>query len=125
MEDFAGRDRRHPSNNSLSIVVDVGVTCLVSLGEKTAKLLFLAHNVPSTIAARVIFHEHTRRATALEHAAISERSSADIDRLPIEHSRRSDRGSRRRRYLVQSLGQAERRESARGRISLRYRANTV
>jgi hypothetical protein len=125
MEDFTGRDRRHPSNNSLSIVVDVGVTCLALLGEKTAKLLFLSHNVPSTIAARVIFHEHARRATALELAAIGERSSADIYKLPIEHSRRSDRGSRQRRYLVQSLGQAERRESARGRISPRHRANTV
>lgn len=70
MDDFSGRERRHISNRALSIVVDVGVTCLVSLGERTAKLLFLAHNVPSTIAARVIFHEHARRATALEIAAI-------------------------------------------------------
>lgn len=125
MEDFTGRDRRHASNSSLSILVDVGVTCLVSLGERTAKLLFLAHNVPSTIAARVIFHEHARRATAFEIAARPEQSLADIDKLPIEHSSRSDRGSRPRRHLVQSQGQAEGRDSFRGRISTRCRANRV
>jgi hypothetical protein len=124
MEDFAGRDRRHPSNKSLSIVVDVGVTCLLSLGERTAKLLFLAHNVPSTIAARVIFHEHDRRASALEIAALRERSSADIDKLPMEPSRRSERDVRPRRHLLQSQGPSERRDSARGRIAPRYRANT-
>lgn len=70
MQDFEGLDRRRPSNRPLSIVVDVGVTCLASLGETTARLLFLAHNVPSTIAVRVLFHVQARRATELEIVAI-------------------------------------------------------
>ncbi len=69
MHDFPRIDRRLQSNRPLSIVVDVGVVCHASLGERTAKLLLLAHDVPSTIAARVLFHPGARRATELEQAA--------------------------------------------------------
>lgn len=69
MHDLTRPDRRLQSNRTLSIVVDVGVVCHASLGQTTAKLLFLAHDVPSTVAARVLFHTGERRVTELERAA--------------------------------------------------------
>lgn len=48
--------------------MDVGIVCLNSLGEKTAKLLYLTHNVPSTVGTRVLFHKEARRATELARA---------------------------------------------------------
>lgn len=68
MREFSGQDRRRQSSRPLSIVVDVGVVCLDSLGERTARLLYLTHNVPSTVAVRVLFHAEARRATELERA---------------------------------------------------------
>ena len=65
MSKFSGPDRRRQSSRGLSVVVDVGIVCLDSLGERTAKLLYLTHNVPATVAARVLFHSEARRATEL------------------------------------------------------------
>lgn len=115
MENFSGLDRRHRSNRPLSIVVDVGVTCLASLGEKTARLIFLAHNVPSTIAVRVLFHEHARRATELEVAAIG---GAEINKQLRQDGPRDDPSRLQRRLLGQRLGQGEGRVSAGRRVHL-------
>lgn len=69
MDDLSGPDRRLPSNRTLSVVVDVAVTCRETLGENAAKLILLNHNIPSTVAARVLFHAEERRVTELERAA--------------------------------------------------------
>lgn len=69
MHNLPRLDRRLQSNRPLSIVVDVGVICHSSIGERSAPLLFLAHEVPSTVAARVLFHPGARRVTELERAA--------------------------------------------------------
>lgn len=61
MHDFSCFDRRIQSNRPLSIVVDAGVICHASLGEKAATQLFLVHGVPSTVAARVLFDPGARR----------------------------------------------------------------
>lgn len=68
MHEFPGLDRRRQASRPLSIVVDIGLTCLSSIGEKATKQLFLTHNVPSTVAARVLFHAEQRRRTELERA---------------------------------------------------------
>lgn len=89
MRKFSGPDRRRPSSQALSVVVDVGIVCLDSLGEGTAKLLYLTHNVPSTVATRVLFHKDARRTTELTRAVedaitwqISERREQQLD-LPL------------------------------------------
>lgn len=61
-------DRRNARNRPLALLVDTGVVCRYSLGNNAAKLLYLTHNVPSTIAARVLYHETQRRRTDFELA---------------------------------------------------------
>lgn len=68
MGEFSGPDRRVEANRYVSVVVDVALTCRETLGENAAKLLFLTHHVPSTVAARVLFHKAKRRATELENS---------------------------------------------------------
>lgn len=70
MDDFSGSDRRHLSNRPLSIVIDVAVVCRETLGEDAAKRIFLKHRIPSTVAARVLFHAQHRRPTELERAKV-------------------------------------------------------
>lgn len=65
MREFPGLDRRRHSSRTLSIIVDIGLVCLPSLGELSAKSLFLAYDVPPTVASRVLFHAGERRANAL------------------------------------------------------------
>lgn len=69
MEDFSGPDRRTLPNKSLSLLVNVGGTCRETLGENAAKIFFLSHHVPSTVAVRVLFHRERRRDTEIEIAA--------------------------------------------------------
>ena len=57
-------------------MVDVGVTCSQSIGNSAARLLFLTHNVPSTVAARVFFHATKRRATEFERAVYESRTDS-------------------------------------------------
>lgn len=75
MHDFSCFDRRLPANRALSIAVDVGVICHASLGEHTATQLFLAHGVPSTVAARVLFHPRARRIPSWSERRITPRGS--------------------------------------------------
>lgn len=65
-------DRRKANNRPLALLVDTGVVCRFSLGDNAARLLYLTHNVPSTIAARVLYHEAQRRRTDFE-VAMAER----------------------------------------------------
>lgn len=67
MDKFSGVDRRSASNLPLSVAVDAGLTCRETLGEEVATLFFLTHHVPSTVAARVLFHRTKRRATEQEN----------------------------------------------------------
>lgn len=61
-------DRRIATNRPLALLVDTGVVCRFSLGDSAARLLYLTHKVPSSIAARVLFHESQRRRTDFELA---------------------------------------------------------
>jgi hypothetical protein len=65
MHEYSGVDRRLQSGRPLSIIVDIGLMCVSSLGARSARLLYLAHEVPSTVASRVLFHASERRANAL------------------------------------------------------------
>jgi hypothetical protein len=65
MNDISAPDRRLPSNLKLSVVVDVAITCREIMGIDSAKLIFLRHHIPSTVAARVLFHAKERRVTGL------------------------------------------------------------
>lgn len=80
MHDFSCFDRRLPANRPLSVAVDVGVICHASLGEQTATQLFLAHGVPSTIAARVLFHPGARRIPSWSERRITPRGSTIPER---------------------------------------------
>lgn len=61
-------DRRKCKNRPLSLLVDTGVICSHSLGNRAAELLYLSHNIPPSIAVRVLHHESMRRRTGLEVA---------------------------------------------------------
>lgn len=80
MHDFSCFDRRLPANRPLSVAVDVGVICHASLGEQTATQLFLAHGVPSTVAARVLFHPGARRIPSWSERRITPRGSTIPER---------------------------------------------
>lgn len=54
----------------MSLLVDTGLVCKLALGDSAAKLLFLTHKVPSTIAARVLYHQSQRRRTEFELAVV-------------------------------------------------------
>lgn len=57
-------DRRLVWNRPLSVAVDAGIACHERSGEDAAKRIFLTHHVPSTVAARVLFHADERRASS-------------------------------------------------------------
>lgn len=67
MRDFSGLDRRLQTGQPLAIIVEIGLFCLPTLGERSARLLFRAHDVPSTVASRVLFHPDERRRNAICH----------------------------------------------------------
>ncbi|WLI89228.1 hypothetical protein Q4S45_21440 [Massilia sp. R2A-15] len=60
MQGFSGPDRR--KNLRVARVVDQALDCGEKLGAMTAKIIFLRHDIPSTVAARVLFHLDRRRA---------------------------------------------------------------
>lgn len=74
-------DRRKPENRPLELLVDTGLVCRFSLGNEAARLLYLSHNIPSTITARVLYHDDRRRATALEKAMLE--TSNKINLAPL------------------------------------------
>lgn len=74
-------DRRKAKNRPLALLVDTGVVCRFSLGDNAARLLYLTHNVPSTIAARVLYHDTQRRRTDFE-LAMAERGHV-VNLAPI------------------------------------------
>lgn len=89
MHKFSGPDRRRRSSQALSVIVDVGIVCQDSIGEGTAKLFYLTHNVPSTVATRVLFHRYARGTTELMRAVedaitwqVTERGGQQLD-LPL------------------------------------------
>lgn len=61
-------ERRDARNRPLALLVDTGVVCRFSLGDSAARLLYLTHKVPSTVAARVLYHDAQRRRTDFELA---------------------------------------------------------
>jgi hypothetical protein len=67
-------ERRKALNRPLALLVDTGVICRFSLGDNAAKLLYLTHNIPSSVANRVLYHASQRRSTELE-LAMSERGN--------------------------------------------------
>lgn len=69
MHHFSGPDRRIGANTALSVLVNVAINCLQTLGENAARLFFTSHHVPSTIAARVLFHPTRRRKIEVHTAA--------------------------------------------------------
>lgn len=87
MHKFSGPDRRRRSSQALSVIVDVGIVCLDSLGERTAKLFYLTHNVPSTVATRVLFHRDARRTSeltrAVEDATTSQAAERGMQQLDL------------------------------------------
>lgn len=71
-------DRRKPENRPLELLVDTGLVCRFSLGNEAARLLYLSHNIPSTIAARVLYHDDQRRATDLEQVMLKRRQKINL-----------------------------------------------
>lgn len=74
-------NRRKPENHPLELLVDTGIVCRFSLGTKAASLLYLTHNIPSTIAVRVLFHDDQRRPTALERAMQERKQTINLSPL--------------------------------------------
>jgi hypothetical protein len=62
-----GPERRLSSNRPLSAAVEFAITRRQTAGESAAKRIFLIHSVPSTIAARVLFHAENRRVAKFKH----------------------------------------------------------
>lgn len=58
-----GPERRHDVNRRLSAIIDLGVQWQSSYGIEVVRELYLANQVPSTIAARVLFHCSKRLCT--------------------------------------------------------------
>jgi hypothetical protein len=71
-------DRRKSENRPLELLVDTGLVCRFSLGNEAARLLYLSHNIPSTISARVLYHDDQRRATGLELLMLERRQRINL-----------------------------------------------
>lgn len=77
--------RRKKEIAPLGLVVEAGVICRFSLRNNAAKRLYLTHNVPSSLAARVLFHDSQRRRTHLEIAMVEQGHSANLTTMTDWH----------------------------------------
>lgn len=71
-------DRRKAENRPLGLIVDTGIVCRFSLGNEAARLLYLSHNICSTIATRVLYYDDQRRATALEQLMLEQKQRINL-----------------------------------------------
>lgn len=80
------QDRRKPENRPLELLVDTGLVCRFSLGNEAARLLYLSHNIPSMISARVLYHDDQRRPTVLEKMMLERRQAINLAPLHDLHN---------------------------------------
>lgn len=63
MSDFSGAERRR--DRELSRLVNQALDCFDAFDPQVARSFFVDHHIPSTVAARVLFHRNQRRAQVL------------------------------------------------------------